>query len=215
MDTCQDKNQKLFVSSFCKIKHKKRNIKGVSCLCGAAFIVNPNLLCSSHRNLRIVSKGQVLKSRLSKDLLEKNVQRFNCILCFYFKRKCWEVNVAMEVVADTEGCFFKHESHWGVSCHVSAGPETSIYIFQLLLKGRSSFPYGMHFTGRIYILGDVWREEKKNALKKKDLGWKMRRGSIHLNSKPGDGLRTSLMSRNKAILHIACCVIVGLVFTFV
>lgn len=83
MYTCQDKNQKLFVSSFCKRKHKKRNIQGVSCLCGAAFIVNPNPLCSSRRNLRIVSKGQVLKSRLSKDLLEKNVQRFNCNLSVF------------------------------------------------------------------------------------------------------------------------------------
>jgi len=87
--------------------------------------------------------------------------------------------------------------------------------FSITSEGALQFSLWDAFYWAYLHFGRCVKGGKKNALKKKDLGWKMRRGSIHLNSKPGDGLRTSLMSRNKAILHIACCVIVGLVFTFV
>lgn len=140
INTPGQKSETICVKILQKKKQKeKRNIQGISCLCGATFIVNPNPLHPSCLNLRLVTKGQVPKSRLSKDLL-KETYSFSTASCFYFKRKCWEVNVAMEVVAHTERCFLNMKVTEGgclMSCECSTG---KFYIdFSVISEGVLQF----------------------------------------------------------------------------
>lgn len=91
INTPGQKSETICVKILQKKKQKeKRNIQGISCLCGATFIVNPNPLHPSCLNLRLVTKGQVPKSRLSKDLLKENVQLLNCLLSVFILKESAE-----------------------------------------------------------------------------------------------------------------------------
>lgn len=74
-----------------KNKQKEKKIKGISCLCGATVIVNSNPLIPPSWTEKSIQALRI-HERIQQGFAKENLQRFNIILCFYFKGKFWEVN---------------------------------------------------------------------------------------------------------------------------
>lgn len=107
MEICQDKK---IETNLCQVLPKQNNnnnkktIKGISCLHGATFTVNPNPPWSSLLNLRIVSKSY-LRTDSARLCRRKHAAFQSHPVCFYFKEKFWEVDMTKGVAERIEECF--------------------------------------------------------------------------------------------------------------